>query len=189
MKHFSKKNELLIIVATIALLIGFISSSYAQGVIVTDINNKNYEVEGLYILYRLIGVSGVTPETTMSALSFSIKNTENRVSSTEFFKINLSDIKKIVFKHQAGNYWTTFWVDLELKNGEKVSFDHDKHTYIKKDENGKIIQSLKGVDISGGAFRDRNLVIMDFKGRAKRADGKEGDFSIKYFEVKSIEFQ
>jgi hypothetical protein len=189
MKNGLTEKGLIVFLTIIFLSFGSLSFSGEQSAHIVDINKQSYEVDGLTIEYRALGNwIGEAPKQTMPALSFSIEKTENRVSSTELFKISLRDIKRIVFKHQAGNYWTTFWVDIELKNGEKVSFDHDKHTYIKKDEKGNVVESLKGVDISGGSREEHNLEIVDFKGRAKVASGKEGAFSIPYYEVTTIEF-
>lgn len=189
MKNGTIEKGLIVFSTIIFLLIGSPSFSGEQPAHITDINKQTYEVDGLTIEYRALGNwIGGPPKQTMPALSFTMEKIENRVTTSESFKIDLSQIKKIEFNHQKNNYWSGYTVVIELKNTQRISFNHDEHKFIKMDEQGKMIESLEGVDISGGTHGDHNLEIMDFKGRAKVASGKEGDFSIPYYEVTTIEF-
>jgi hypothetical protein len=149
---------------------------------VVDTEGKRYVVAGLEAKYTPGGNwIGGRPTTLAASLHLQITAVEGRITTHEQHEFKFALIRRIVFDRPKGAAES---VRIELRDGSQVILT--RTTFEKADAKGaKTVLPIDGYSFVTGGDHS----IDGFKGRAKTASGKEGEFWIDTSQTSSIEFQ
>ena len=162
--------------------------------VITDDKGLSTTVKGLTAVYQyqeeilikdiILNQAKTATQNHVSQLPiFSMRITEGRTTFTE--EIPFSQIKKI--ESDIDGYSRVTRLLIEKKDGSSILIAEGK-TFEERDGQGNVKRQLKVTEVYLKLPDDKSK-LREFVGRATVTGGKEGDFSIPSYSIKSIVFQ